>query len=487
MNKYLLLRSNKQSGPYSADELRQMGLKPYDLVWIEGKSAAWRYPGEVDELRPFAPAVEEQPYDRFYKKPEAESAATPVETPAATQPAMQQQQQPVMQQQQQPVMQQQPALQAQQPLTQPQQQPQPQIPQQQQPVEKPARKEKEYKRVFVTLPSGAAKPQPVEKPAAETTNNHSHIQYQPPAQQPAETKKPEVKTAADNLSEKELYERKVAIAKEAAEKTGLTSAKKGFAKKAIGEVETDVYYPKKRSRLKGVPLAAMIIGMIVMTALGIVIGMSLDGNKGGVSLIKRTDPVTPANNNQHPPLIPQQQQRGGEDAASNQTNAQVVADSTGTIATKKPVVKTAPVTKKNTATTDTNQQDITANVPVKEQPGLNKEEAPAKKELPKPSAPNLEKMVFVTNNDFEVGPFGGISRLALTVKNTSEYELNLVVVQLEYLKANKEVYKTENLYFRDVAANSTLTVDAPRSSRGNKINYKITLINSKDHLYHAGN
>jgi hypothetical protein len=101
--------------------------------------------------------------------------------------------------------------------------------------------------------------------------------------------------------------------------------------------------------------------------------------------------------------------------------------------------------------------------------------------------PELEKMVSVSNNDFEVGPFGGISKLALTVKNSSEYDLNLVVVQLEYIKANKEVFKTENLYFRDVAANSTVTVDAPRSSRGNKINYKVTLINSKDRLYHAGN
>ena len=51
MNTYLLLRDNKKSGPFTADELRTMGLKPYDLVWLEGKSAAWRYPGEIDELK----------------------------------------------------------------------------------------------------------------------------------------------------------------------------------------------------------------------------------------------------------------------------------------------------------------------------------------------------------------------------------------------------------------------------------------------------
>src|ERR1700742_2892217 len=73
---YLLLRDNKQSGPYSLDDLKTKGLKAYDLVWVEGKSAAWRYPSEVQELKSFAPAVEEQPFDRFYKKPSAETKAT---------------------------------------------------------------------------------------------------------------------------------------------------------------------------------------------------------------------------------------------------------------------------------------------------------------------------------------------------------------------------------------------------------------------------
>ena len=68
MNQYLLLRDNKQTGPYSAQQLSDLGLKPYDLVWQEGKSAAWRYPSELDELKSFAPVVEEQPFDRFYKK-----------------------------------------------------------------------------------------------------------------------------------------------------------------------------------------------------------------------------------------------------------------------------------------------------------------------------------------------------------------------------------------------------------------------------------
>src|SRR6185437_3661728 len=74
MTMYLLLRNNKQSGPYSSEELKSMGLKAYDLVWLEGKSAAWRYPCEIEELSACAPAVEEQPFDRFYKKPAVTAA-----------------------------------------------------------------------------------------------------------------------------------------------------------------------------------------------------------------------------------------------------------------------------------------------------------------------------------------------------------------------------------------------------------------------------
>jgi hypothetical protein len=75
MPSYLLLRNNKESGPYSLNDLVQLGLKPYDLVWVDGRSAAWRYPSEIAELKEYAPVVEEQPYDRFFKKsPEPETS-----------------------------------------------------------------------------------------------------------------------------------------------------------------------------------------------------------------------------------------------------------------------------------------------------------------------------------------------------------------------------------------------------------------------------
>ena len=41
------------------DEVKSMSLKSYDLLWVVGKSAAWRYPGEIPELKSFAPFVPE--------------------------------------------------------------------------------------------------------------------------------------------------------------------------------------------------------------------------------------------------------------------------------------------------------------------------------------------------------------------------------------------------------------------------------------------
>jgi hypothetical protein len=68
MSSYLLLRNNKESGPFTIEEIQEMSLKAYDLIWVVGKSAAWRYPGEIQDLKSFAPPVPEQLTDLFARK-----------------------------------------------------------------------------------------------------------------------------------------------------------------------------------------------------------------------------------------------------------------------------------------------------------------------------------------------------------------------------------------------------------------------------------
>ncbi len=89
MQHYRLLRNNKESGPYTWKELAHLPLKPYDLVWVDGKSAAWRYASELPEFKELAPAVEEDFYQLFHKSPAEKStealrpvAAKPINVPA---------------------------------------------------------------------------------------------------------------------------------------------------------------------------------------------------------------------------------------------------------------------------------------------------------------------------------------------------------------------------------------------------------------------
>jgi hypothetical protein len=83
MSSYLLLRNNKESGPFTIEEIKGLSLKAYDLLWVVGKSAAWRYPGEIPELKSFAPPVPEDVLTPFIKKT---ASAQNAEFPAIKKP-----------------------------------------------------------------------------------------------------------------------------------------------------------------------------------------------------------------------------------------------------------------------------------------------------------------------------------------------------------------------------------------------------------------
>src|SRR5664279_994327 len=76
MSSYLLLRNNKESGPFTGEEIQGMSLKSYDLIWVVGKSAAWRYPGEIQDLKSFAPPVPEQLTDLYARKSDSKKSDT---------------------------------------------------------------------------------------------------------------------------------------------------------------------------------------------------------------------------------------------------------------------------------------------------------------------------------------------------------------------------------------------------------------------------
>ena len=79
---YRLLRNNQETGPYTLEEILLLNLKPFDLVWVEGRSAAWRYPSEIDALKAFVPSVP-QPQSPFEPVATDAMEATPVATPVS--------------------------------------------------------------------------------------------------------------------------------------------------------------------------------------------------------------------------------------------------------------------------------------------------------------------------------------------------------------------------------------------------------------------
>lgn len=83
---------------------------------------------------------------------------------------------------------------------------------------------------------------------------------------------------------------------------------------------------------------------------------------------------------------------------------------------------------------------------------------------------NIYSQVTVEGSSYMVNQlFGGISDLRITVTNNSDYLVDIVKVKVSYIKANGALYKEEKLYFNQLGAHSTQTLDAPKSNRGTKV------------------
>jgi hypothetical protein len=424
---YLLLRNNKQSGPYSLEELKSMGLKAYDLVWSEGKSAAWRYPSELEELKSFAPAVEEQPFDRFYRK------ATPTsitDSPVSV------------------------AVESTIPVT----------------VESTKTPGKRI--IYVTMPAAR------NASAASTLRETA----QPLRLDPT----PPVETVSPIQMGPRVIEDYTA---QPIEDQAL-----------IGE-----FFPRKRNSRKMVRLLTIAICILALLAAGVIIGLNL--NKATLGFPSRIVAKVPPAGANSPSGNPEQTiVHPIAQPLSTPATTTVPAKTTDTVpniiaqpaATRPAVAKTSPITPGfKTQKERPSHPGIRTNSSVKDsvaggsavanpvhradvaEPFHNNTEL-ADKEAVKAA---LASQVSVGANGYSVGTFGGITGLQLTVTNRSAYPLDLVTVEVQYVQANKKVFKTENLYFRGIGAGSALMMEAPKSSRGVRVQYKIMSITSKEVAY----
>jgi len=91
----------------------------------------------------------------------------------------------------------------------------------------------------------------------------------------------------------------------------------------------------------------------------------------------------------------------------------------------------------------------------------------------------IRDLVSVSSNDYKRVAFGGIRNLLLTITNNSGYELDRVIVELQYLKPSEEPLRTENIRFEAIAPRTSATIKIPDTNRGIKVLYKIINIESK--------
>jgi hypothetical protein len=97
---------------------------------------------------------------------------------------------------------------------------------------------------------------------------------------------------------------------------------------------------------------------------------------------------------------------------------------------------------------------------------------------------NFEKYIQAVTNKYSYDPFGGITNLDIIVRNDTDYMLDEVIVNVDYIKDNKGIYKTEAITLYNIPAHQDKSVSAPNSNRGTSIAVSFENIVSKQLHFH---
>lgn len=426
MPSYLLLRDNKESGPFSLGELQHFGLKPYDLIWVEGKSAAWRYPSEIEELRPFAPVVEEQPFDRFFKK-----GSDSEKKPEAPSPIEEQYSRYI-------------------------------------PSERNEEVPPPRRSVFVTLPGGRQETpkrtppaqKPVTSPAPQT-----HRSYVP---------REAVSTHEDPVTAEIKYSQPLDEIKQMYVKT-LQERKDKRAKK--GNLVSNM---KKAAVVVGLVAIGLFAGFLVRSKpsdpdLEKDVATGLSGFSASVGQAQ------PEQNGSEPLIDPAgREEPTGDPDRKYQTMQQYDAipadDEPAPMKIRKETMIIVPKKKEDYNRRDTPGASVNPLTGERESNRRTFDNPPT---LPRSATDNLKSLVSVSSNDYKRVAFGGIRNLHLTVDNRSPYTLDEVIVELQYLKPSEEPLRTENISFKSIGAKESATIRIPDTNRGIRVSYRIINIESR--------
>jgi hypothetical protein len=495
MKKYLLLRKNCQTGPHSTAELSAMGLTAQDLLWIEGKSASWKHPGEIEELKSLVPGAVEKKFDRvplqrtrlkndnilFRTNNNDRVGNTTVltenevlEFPTLARFFMAEHYE--------------------------------EFKLQVKPESKKITAEKIVKPfkktgVWVSLPSLVTDEKivlisgtPKQKPAPEV---HRIAVLTPDV--PQFTESNAVSIEENNLNEElvgsdieptavavefaPVNEFKAEII-ELSSYTNFDELIKDVNSDIVKEeVAAEVYTPviqmhqprriQSYSRILQKLAVAVAIGSLLTVAYLIT-----------DSILNPAYSLQPITANKKPVSAPAQ-----NDVKPNQMVTLPAAAVSTPVAEKEQVESSSLKDDADQIKKSPVKKPAVSEQPLQEE--ILKEEAPSP-ELTEPlsAAPlpveviepriQLSDLVDIEMKGLKVGILGGIKEFDLVVKNNSDISIDQVVVELKYIQSNKKIFKTEMLEFNDIAAQSRQMVEVPKSVRGIKVESSIKSIAARD-------
>ncbi len=456
MDTYLLLRSNKQSGPYSLQQLVNFGFKPYDLVWVEGKSAAWRYPSEVAGLKSYAPATEEQPYDRFYKKPEEKIVSNPKQQEQETYVAPKEETY---------------------------------VPQQEIYF---TPKEEVYvlpvenktltisKKVFVAMPENHI---PKKQSLPLIVKTPQIVEEKPLILEEKKVENKPLDTEDYTLpkepvlpKQKQIINAYPVLLKE--EPT--LNEKYSESLDEIKKRYTETYLSrKKKSKWTSTHTSVLQVfgGAIFFCFLVVVAYRNFGGEEKPQSRTTIIQPDKRAINTGTatttstviPPITPEANISSTKKTESKKEDTNIPAES---LVTNSAQQKKEEVVKGNEVAVIEKKAVM---------PPKATEETKSNETKPKTKPININRLVNVKANNYKQRAFGGVMNLELTVNNDSKFELDKVIVELVYLKPSEQPIKTETIVFSSIEANGSKTLKIPDYLRGVKVSYRVMEIESSQY------
>lgn len=506
---YLLLRSNKQTGPYSLEELLQLNLKPFDLVWVDGRSAAWQYPSEIPSLKPYVPET-----------PHADVPFKPIATSVMEEKLSQEENPNSYSQPQNP------------------------IPQ----------KNEAPKRVFVSVPKTYTQASE-QKTFAATNSYANHQAYMPPVEEPLHEKKIEVRQEIPSYTQASYNNRKA---------VGEDEVHTNYSR-SLQDVEEDYtnwVYKQKTKKKASVNPKDLVLAVLILAVIGggyyVMSKPSVANSVLPANKVASQTVATPIENNtaETEPkeiLSPEQKMNASTNVVSNADNSNNtvsnnsnVAKQPKTIKTKNPLIvsksQTAqsvpssqnPMPVEKTTPNIHNNKDVVSNEPeVKQQP---KETVPEKKKEkfgdmiksifskkdrkdetknnqvvvddPKPannrqatrreaddnaansnntesketSSASLMDQVDLTSNSPGSWMLG-VKDFRITLRNRSNVTIQTASVLVTYYNENNDLLEKKLVYFNNVAPKSKATVTAPDSKFADHVDYKLTSVSAKEDRY----